>query len=130
MRIALMFLLSLALCGPAASSVDSANELLSACEGLLSSSRLEGTNISIPTADYMANQCWGYIRAFQDLSYIEVAGDKSTVTHACPAEGSSELQWVRVFVAYAQKHPERLHESGASMAFDAFRSAFRCPKQN
>jgi hypothetical protein len=127
MRIALILLLVIAGCRPAASSIDNANELLSACEGLVRSARPNGPNIDIPISDYMANQCWGYVHAFQELSKITMVGQPTAIVVACAPAGADELQWVRAYISYAQRHPERLNEPAATLALDAFHTVFRCP---
>jgi hypothetical protein len=128
MRLALVLLLLLAGCVPAA-SFENANELLSGCELFLGSVRMQGTGFAIQTNDTNAHQCWGYIQAVQALSAVVNEGDKFPITHACLPPTSTGLQLVRVFVSYAQRHPENLHERAGSMALDAFRAAFPCPKR-
>lgn len=127
MRVALILLLMFVGCRPASSSINNANELLSACESLVRSARPNGPNIDIPVSDYMANQCWGYVHAFQELSKITMVGQPATIVVACAPAGADELQWVRAFIAYAQRHPERLNEPAATLALDAFHTVFRCP---
>jgi Rap1a immunity proteins len=128
MRLALMLLLLIAGCGPA-SAFENANELLSSCERFLGAVRLQGNLFSIQGNDPNAYECWGYIQAFQDLSALIDEGAKATVIRACPPATSSGIQLVRVFVSFAQKHPEHLHEKAGSMALDAFRTAFPCPRR-
>jgi hypothetical protein len=128
MRLALMLLLLIAGCVPAR-SYESANELLSDCERFLGAVRLRGNQFSIQNDDPTAYACWGYIRAFQELSATVIEGDTFAIIHACPPAEGTTLQMVRVLVAYAQKHSERLHEKAAWMAISAFTSAFPCPKR-
>jgi hypothetical protein len=127
MRVAVILLLLIAGCVPAR-AFESANELLSACERFLGGVRLHGDQFSIQNNDTSAYQCWGYIMAFQELSAIVDEGAKDTITRACPPPVSTGIQMVRVFVSYAQKHPEMLHERAGIMVLDAFRTAFPCPK--
>jgi Rap1a immunity proteins len=126
MRITLILLLIVVGCRPASSSINNANELLSACESLVRSARPNGSNIEIPTSDDVANQCWGYVRAFQELSTITMVGQPTAIISACAPAEADELQWVRAFIAYAQRHPERLNEPAAFLAIDAFHTVFRC----
>jgi hypothetical protein len=127
MRLALMLLLLVAGCVPA-SAFGSANELLSSCERFLGAVRLQGDQFSIQNNDPNAHQCWSYIQAFQELSAIVDEGAKVTITQACPPAASTGVRMVRVFVSYAQKHPENLHERAGLMVLNAFRTAFPCPK--
>jgi hypothetical protein len=128
MRIALLSLLLLAVgCEPSGAH-ESANELLSSCESFLSGLRQQGNEFAIRNDNPNAHECWGYIRAFQDMSAM-VDDEGLTVTRACPPAESTGIQMVRVFVSYAQKHTPDLHQPAGWMALYAFRAAFPCPKR-
>jgi hypothetical protein len=127
MRIALLLLLLALGCEPS-NAFENANELLGSCESFLSGLRQRGNEFAIRNDDPNAHECWGYIRAFQDLSAI---GDdaSSTIIHACPPAESTGIQLVRVFVAYAHRHTQDLHQSAGLMTLYALRAAFPCPKR-
>jgi hypothetical protein len=128
MRIALLSLLLLAVGCEPSNAAGSANELLGRCESFLSGLRQRGDEFTIRNDDPNAHECWGYIRAFQDMSsMVDDAG--STITRACPPAESTGIQLVRVFVSYAQKHTADLHQPAGWMALYAFRAAFPCPKR-
>lgn len=128
MRIAPTLLLLIAGCSPA-SSFESANELLGGCERFLGAVRLQGNQFSLQTNDTNAHQCWGFIKAFQELSALVDEGAKVNFIRACPPATSTGTQLVRVFVSYAQQHPEDLHKRASMMVLDAFRTAFPCPNR-
>lgn len=126
MRIALVSLLLLITACIPAKSFENANQLLSSCELFLGSVRAQGNGFAIQTNDPGALQCWGYIQAAQELSAIVDEGAKHPLTRACPPAESTGLQLVRVFVSYAQRHPEHLHERAGLLVIEAFRAAFPC----
>jgi hypothetical protein len=48
----------------------------------------------------------------------------------CPPEGGSPNQLKKIFLKWANDHPERLHEEKDSVIFEVLRDAFPCSKQN
>lgn len=111
-----------------AHSLESANELLSTCERFLAVAKIDGDRVSLTRNEPPAFECWGYLGAFQQLSAIRYDGEKLSVTRACLPAESSLVQLIRVFVSYAQKHPEELHKRASLVALDAFQAAFPCRK--
>lgn len=128
MRIVLVSLLLIAGCIPAM-SFENANQLLSSCELFLGSVRMQGNGFAIQTNDTNAHQCWGYIQAVQELSALVDDGARVPLTGACPPAETTGLQLVRVFVSFAQQHPEHLHERAAVMAIQSFKTAFPCSRR-
>jgi Rap1a immunity proteins len=129
-RVVWIVFASLPLFSAPAHSLESADELLSSCERFLQVARITEASVTITGDDVQAHQCWAYLNAFQQLSAIRNASEmptKRTITRACPPEESELVQLIRVFVAYAQKHPEDLHQRAAYVTLDALRAAFPCP---
>ncbi|WP_374207864.1 Rap1a/Tai family immunity protein [Bradyrhizobium sp. 190] len=118
---------SLSFAAPA-HSLESANELLSSCERFLAIARIDGNRVSMTRNEPPAFECWGYLGAFQELSAIRHDGEKIPITRACLPAESSLVQLIRVFVSYAQKHPEDLHQRAGLVALEALQAAFPCRK--
>jgi Rap1a immunity proteins len=125
MRMVLAVLATLCSSSFSAHSMESANELLSSCETFLRAYSPAGTGFRLRGDNPASYECWGYINAIQQLSAILDDGG-NTVTGACPEPETTAVQIVRVVVAYAQKHPERLHLRAGVVALAAMRGAFPC----
>jgi hypothetical protein len=102
----------------------SAGEMLNACEILERGMHIEGESVFIPAAPDV-NQCWGFMKAVQQ--YASLADqDGKTLLGACPDQDTKSTQIVRVFVAYAHQHPEKLSLKAAAVAYNAMADAFPC----
>jgi hypothetical protein len=90
---------------------------------------MTGDRVTITGNDPQAFECWGYLNAFQQLSVIRFRNesDKVSITGACLPEEGTLTQLIRVFVSYAEKHPEELHKQAGLVALDAIQAAFPCP---
>jgi hypothetical protein len=57
-----------------------------------------------------------------------ILADQSGKTwlHACPPEHGTTSDVLRVFVAYAWAHPEKLNLPAAAVAFNAMANAYPC----
>jgi Rap1a immunity proteins len=70
-------------------------------------------------------RCWFYLAAIQDLTpMVDKAGKR--VLGICPPENVRLTQLIRVFVAYSQRTPGRLHEPASKIALEAWVEAFPC----
>src|ERR1700731_3401695 len=93
--VAVALLVSVA--GPA-DALESAGQLLGACERFLQVVDLSGPRFDIPREEPEAIMCWAFMRAVQDLSTVSFAGKRAL--YACPPEQTFVSQLIRVFVSY------------------------------
>jgi len=97
-----------------------ADELLEQCELVLSANRSQDDLVS-------ALQCASYIHGFRDASDEEsLRGHLST--HFCIPASTNNAQLVRVFVTFAQAHPEVLGKTQATVLGWSLHDAFPCSK--
>jgi hypothetical protein len=93
----------------------SADAIMPGCrafvKGELSSSYIEG---------YMQGECVGIIRGLVDAAYLQ------RPSPFCVPDDATNGQMVRVVVSYIDRHPERMHQSFAYLAFDALKEAWPC----
>jgi hypothetical protein len=107
-----------------ASASESARELASDCRNLEQGSRGAGGHIKIPNTKE-ALQCWGYMRAMQDLSVL-ADQDGHRIMGSCPPEQTTLLQLIHAFVTYARSHPGELEGNAAVIVIKALGDAFPC----
>jgi hypothetical protein len=101
----------------------SGTAVLPSCELLLR--ELQVTNEGGLSFPPQGESCYYYIAAVQDLSrYSE---NNRLTLNACLPEESKLTQLIRIFVNYAQSHPERLHLPASILALEALRKAFPFP---
>lgn len=107
-----------------ASAIESARELASNCQSLERGSKGAGDHIKIPNTK-QALQCWGYMRAMQDLSVL-ADQDGRRIMGSCPPEQTTLLQLIHAFVTYARSHPGELQGNTAIVVLKALGEAFPC----
>jgi hypothetical protein len=107
-----------------ARAIDSARELMSACQELEHGREGTGKDILIPNTPE-ALLCWGYMQAMQDLSVL-VDQHGLRIIGACPPEETTTLQVVHAFVAYARTHAAELDGNAAAMMIKALQASFPC----
>ena len=66
--------------------------------------------------------CGGYMAALMELRDVQVPKERLF----CVPEGASVGQMAKVFVKYADQHPERLHHPRMILVTDALQQAFPC----
>ena len=117
--LALVCLLALA----TSASAESTAEMLTACKSLAESKVTSGQVLFLH--DYPSGICWG---AFSALQRVIVLADTDTrpIFNACAPEKSTRTQLIAVFVEYARRTPQRLHEEFFDVAIDALKGAFPC----
>jgi Rap1a immunity proteins len=118
------------LIGTSEASAMTGEELLQSCQVVLQGARTVKPDYTwVPDA---GTTCWSYFAAVRDMSLLvdrrqcSALPCKNPVLGICPPEGSSLLQYVRIFVATVQKYPEMLHNDAAGIALYALRQAFPC----
>ena len=74
-----------------------------------------------------ADECNHYIHGVIDTFESAKDWDWSPKGESiCAPEGFNGDQAIRIFVKYADEHPEELHNSAPSMVWDALHKAFPC----
>jgi Rap1a immunity proteins len=71
-------------------------------------------------------ECMGYICGVVDAPTIASRRNESGAFSACIPESVSKGQLVRIYLKYADNHPERLHLVAAIMVIEALEVAFPC----
>lgn len=101
-----------------------AGEVLHACEMLQRGVHREGDRVFLPPGQE-ASQCWGFMEAVEQYSTLADPNGK-TLLNACPGEDRSITNIVRIFVEYANAHPDKLQLPAAALAYNAMADAFPC----
>jgi len=119
---------------PALADMKRADELLSECEQLertWATYPIQGQNV--PIVGEAAAQCWGFVRAFFDLSYMYISdangGATKLLIEACPPKNLSLVQYVRMFLQKAHSSPAQLHSPAIWMLWDMLRNSYPCRRQ-
>lgn len=73
--------------------------------------------------------CWGAFAAIQDLSWI-VSDAGKPLLFFCPPPKSTRIEYVKIFLRYADQHPEQLHMDFGGVARRALAAAFPCSASN
>ena len=113
-------------------SARTGGEVLQSCEAYVRGVKTIGPDlIRIPPE---ARLCTDYLEAIMDLvpsvwpeDCITPSGPcKKSVLRICPPEGVKLSQYIRIFVNYAQRNPNLLHDEAGHIAILAFQQAFPC----
>ena len=104
--------------------VDSARELVNACQDLEKDREGSGKDILIPNSTE-ALICWGYMQAMQDLSVLVDQSGRRLIG-SCPPEETTSLQLIDAFLAYARAHAGDLRGNAAAVVVKAFVERFPC----
>jgi hypothetical protein len=106
----------------------SAEEMVSNCKEL-AEAKVVGDQIAIPH-DFDSGKCWGAFGTLQTaISVVPKSFPKDgPVLEVCAPEDSTHSQLIKIFMAYAMKHPEELHKDYFFVALAALREVFPCPK--
>jgi hypothetical protein len=109
-----------------ARAIESARELVDACQEVERGREGTGKDILIPNTPE-ALLCWGYMQAMQDLSVL-VDQHGLRIIGSCPPEDTTTLQVVHAFVSYARTHAAELDGNAAAMMIKALQASFPCRK--
>ena len=71
------------------------------------------------------NQCWGFMSAVHQYSTL-ADREGRPLLGSCPPPDATEIQIIRVFVDYANAHPDKLKLRAAAVAYNAMADAFPC----
>jgi hypothetical protein len=91
--------------------------------------------IAIPNT-FSAQFCWGAFGAIQQLIYIvdwnneSKTGSGKPMLGVCAPQGSDRVQYIKIFMRYADRHPEQGHIEFAGVARRALADAFPCRPPN
>jgi hypothetical protein len=102
---------------------NSALNLLSACRAIAKGD-VKGDYIGFHET-YESGLCWGTFATIQKMTRYCDSSRKPFFRICAPSE-SKRSQLVAVFVNYAEKNPQRLHEDFFVVALDSLRQAFPC----
>jgi hypothetical protein len=121
---ALRVAFGLLLASGAVARAQSADELLHACEMLQRGMHVEGDKVYFPPSAE-AYKCWGFMSAVTQYSVLADQNGK-TLLGACPGPDTTPVDVLRVFVDYANAHPDKLGLKAAAAAYNAMADAFPC----
>lgn len=97
--------------------------MLSSCKPL-AEAEVRGDTVTLPQ-DFRSGTCWGAFAALQSL-IARAYPDGQPIFRVCAPPRSTRTQLLAVFVEFARRNPQRLHEDFFDVAVDAMRSAFPC----
>lgn len=108
--------------GAEPTKLGSVESMLPSCKGI----KLQADGAVYTDNKSDAELCWGAFLVIQrGASFMD--RDGKMPWRACPPPDSSAFQLVSIFIAYADKHPERWHEDFTSVAIESLQIAFPCP---
>ena len=106
-------------------SAESTAEMVSACKALAGAD-VTGDKVTIPQ-DFASGLCWG---AFSSLQHVvRTYTGEQPIFRVCAPPKSTRSQFIAVFVEYARRNPQRLHEDFLDVVLDSLRRAFPCPSR-
>ena len=123
MKVLIQISCCLSLLVPQLASAGSAQELLSGCRSVANAD-VSGEGIRFQQT-YQTGICWGTFGAIQKV-IVHVDVTRRPFYGVCAPPNSTLSQLVAIFVSYAEKNPQRLHEDGFDIALESLRVAFPC----
>ena len=124
MRVSTLFCaatLSMLMAGSA--DATTAQELLSACRPVASAEILHD-GVKFPHT-FDTGLCWATLDIIQKM-IVHLDDSNRLIYSVCAPPTSTLTQLVAVFVVFAERNPQRLHEAGLNVALDSLRVAFPC----
>lgn len=101
--------------------------LLRSCQAIIANGRGDNKGaMDIPRAGLA---CWYYMSAVQNMSVLVDQNGQSLLGICAPAN-TTLLDYVRIFVRYGQKMPDRVEENPAAVAVEALNAAFACGRKS
>jgi hypothetical protein len=98
-------------------------ELLQSCQAVIKAAgAARDITVEIPV-DGLA--CWHYMAAIQNMS-VAVDEHGRHLLGVCAPQDTTMMQYVRIFVRYAQRHREQETDNAAVVALRALLDAFPC----
>jgi hypothetical protein len=107
----------------------SAEEMASNCKGIVDA-KIVNDQIAVPS-DFQSGVCWGAFGTIQTIVTIVPRSfpQNGPLFEVCLPHEGTRSQLIRIFMAYTERHPERLHEDYFFIATTALKQAFPCGKQ-
>jgi Rap1a immunity proteins len=139
MKMRLMMLASGMLVGLSAPALAlTGNELLAECEQLERAWVIQGKDVQIRTGggiDHIAvGRCWGYLQAYFEIAYIHLVNSEdpnaapTRPLNACPPNGVSLTQFIRMFLQKARNNPAQLHQPAFFTLANLLTENFPCSR--
>jgi hypothetical protein len=123
MKVPIQLYCCLALFVPQVALASSAQELLSGCRPIAKAD-VSGEGVRFQQT-YQSGVCWGTFGAIQKvISHIDET--RRPIYGVCAPSAGTLSQLVAVFVSYAERNPQRLHEDGFDIALESLQVAFPC----
>ena len=117
------FLIVLLALGSKAALASSAQELLSSCRPIAKADVRDKYVWFPPT--YQTGTCWGAFYVIQKV-IVHVDDSRLPIYGVCAPSSSTLTQLISIYVAYAEKNPQRLHEDFFDVALESLQNAFPC----
>lgn len=103
--------------------VESAEQMVSDCKPL-ANAKITGDEVAVPS-DLRSGICFGAFLAFyRAIWYVDGSG--KPLFGVCAPHHISTTQLIKVFIAYTERHHERLQDDFFRIALNASREAFPC----
>lgn len=123
MRPILFLLLTVASCAKA----ESADQMLTMCRTIADDAKaLDNSRVQFANEDMETGIYWGAFMALQRVSRYVGSSGRPILPIGCAPSTTTRKQLVSIFVEFARRHPERLHEDFVNVAMEAIRTAFPC----
>jgi hypothetical protein len=95
----------------ATAHAESVTEMATSCKSV-GEAKVSGHGVEF-VEDYRAGICWGAFCAVQRVIVQAFVPDPTPLPRLCPGKESTRSQLVAVFVEYARRTPQRLHEDSS-----------------
>jgi Rap1a immunity proteins len=121
----------LLLCFVSCVYAQTAEEMVSRCQEL-TQAKITQEQVAIPQ-DFDSGMCWGAFKTLDTVVHLfpdspsqaELTGP---IFGVCAPEDATIPQQIKIFVTYADKHPEKLNQKYFFVAVAALKEAFPCRK--
>jgi hypothetical protein len=107
-----------------AAKAQTASEYLQYCSEFLSSAVQRGDQVLLPPGG--ASNCWHFFIAFRELADMQDQAATAPSLGLCIPTNVRLTQLIRMFVMYANAHPQALQQAPAVMAWQATWQYFNC----
>ncbi len=115
--------------GQTAAGELSAEEMVSACHGLLATAKKTDDPDAVELDNtFQTGSCWGAFLSIQQLIAFKIDGAKTPVFRVCVPEDTTLVQIIQLFDLYVRRHPERQGEPFTVVALAALHEAHRCKR--
>ena len=103
---------------------DSTQVMLSACKSI-TSAKITDEMVMLPE-DLQSGRCWGAFGIIQEVIGHVDSKSRRHFYGVCAPPESRRSQLIAIFVNYAEKNPQRLHEDFFWVAIDSLKASFKC----